>query len=105
QVRAIFEAACMLKKEGLNPIPEVMIPVVALAREMEICRDYTLEVAGEVMAEQGVEVEYMIGSMIELPRACLCADEIAQYADFFSFGTNDLTQTAFGFSRDDVEGK
>lgn len=105
QVRAIFEAACQLKKEGFNPIPEVMIPVVALAKELEICRGYTEEVAKAVIAETGVEVEAMIGTMIELPRACVTADEIARFADFFSFGTNDLTQTVFGFSRDDVEGK
>jgi len=105
QVRAIFEAACQLKKEGLNPIPEVMIPLIATAEELQICKDYTLEVARGVLQEQGVELEYMIGTMIELPRACLVADQIGAITDFFSFGTNDLTQTVFGFSRDDVEGK
>ncbi len=105
QVRAIFQAACELKKQGLNPIPEVMIPLVSLEGELDICFEYTNRVAKEVMAAEGVEVEYMIGTMIELPRACLVADKIAATAQFFSFGTNDLTQTAFGFSRDDVEGK
>ncbi|MEN6345933.1 MAG: pyruvate, phosphate dikinase [Armatimonadia bacterium] len=105
QVRAIFEAACDLKKKGLNPKPEVMIPLVSLQGELEICFEYTERIAKEVMAKKGVEVEYMIGTMIELPRAALIADEIAQKAKFFSFGTNDLTQTTFGFSRDDVEGK
>ncbi len=105
QIKAIFEAACQLKKEGLNPIPEVMIPLVSLEGEYSICKGYTEQVAKEVMAEHGIEFEYMIGTMIELPRACMVADKIAAMADFFSFGTNDLTQTAFGFSRDDVEGK
>lgn len=105
QVRAIFEAACELKKQGYNPIPEVMIPLVGLKGELEICFEYINRVAKEVMAKKKVEVQYMIGTMIELPRACLIADEIGEIAHFFSFGTNDLTQTTFGFSRDDVEGK
>ncbi len=105
QVRAIFEAACDLKKQGYNPIPEVMIPLVGLKGELEICFEYINRVAKEVMAKKKVEVQYMIGTMIELPRACLIADEIGEIAHFFSFGTNDLTQTTFGFSRDDVEGK
>jgi len=105
QVRAIFEAACQLKKEGYNPIPEVMIPLVGILGELEILKGYAEEVAQEVMDEQGVEFQYMIGTMIEIPRACLVADDIARIAEFFSFGTNDLTQMAFGFSRDDVEGK
>ena len=105
QVRAIFEAACELKKKGLNPIPEVMIPLVGLIGELELCFEYTHRVAEEVMAAKKVEVEYMIGTMIELPRACVIADEIGKIAQFVSFGTNDLTQTTFGFSRDDVEGK
>ncbi len=105
QVRAIFEAACDLKKKGFNPIPEVMIPLVSLQGELDICFEYTHRVAEEVMEKKGVEVEYMIGTMIELPRACAVANTLATTAQFFSFGTNDLTQTAFGFSRDDVEGK
>jgi len=105
QIRAIFEAACQLKKEGLNPVPEVMVPLVGSLGEFTICRRYTEDIAKAVMEAEGVEFEYMIGTMIELPRACLIADKIAQQADFFSFGTNDLTQTTYGFSRDDVEGR
>ena len=105
QVRAIFEAACSLKKEGLDPKPEVMIPLVSTEGETQILTELAERVAQEVMAAEKVEVDYMIGTMIELPRACLVADEIAQHAQFFSFGTNDLTQTTFGFSRDDIEGK
>ncbi len=105
QVRAIFEAACALKAEGLNPKPEVMIPLVSTEGEIRILSQLAERVAQEVIAEKGVEVDYLIGTMIELPRACLVADQIAEYAEFFSFGTNDLTQTAFGFSRDDIEGK
>ncbi len=105
QVRAIFEAACQLKKEGYDPVPEVMIPLVGILGELEITKAYSEEVAKQVIDEQGVEVECIIGTMIEIPRACLVADDIARIAEFFSFGTNDLTQMAFGFSRDDVEGK
>ncbi len=105
QVRAIFEAACELKKGGRDPIPEVMIPLVGILGELEVTKRDAQEVARDVLQEQGVELEYMIGTMIELPRAALCADQIAREAEFFSFGTNDLTQTTFGFSRDDVEGK
>ncbi len=105
QVRAIFEAACELKKEGLNPVPEVMIPLVGIEGELQITRKDAEETAQAVLSEQGVQLDYMIGTMIELPRAALCADQIAKHAEFFSFGTNDLTQTTFGFSRDDVEGK
>ena len=105
QVRAIFEAACNLKKKGLNPVPEVMIPLVSILGEYEILQRNALAVAEEVMEKRGVKVDYMIGTMIELPRAALRGAEIGAIADFFSFGTNDLTQTAYGFSRDDVEGK
>ncbi|MFO8080407.1 MAG: pyruvate, phosphate dikinase [Armatimonadota bacterium] len=105
QVRAIFEAACKLKAEGLNPKPEVMIPLVSTEGEIRILAQLAERVAQEVIAETGTEVDYMIGTMIELPRACVVADQIAEHAEFFSFGTNDLTQTAFGFSRDDIEGK
>jgi pyruvate,orthophosphate dikinase len=105
QVRAIFEAACALKAEGLNPKPEVMIPLVGTEGEIRILAKLAHRVAKEVMAETGVEVSYLVGTMIELPRACMVADQIAEHAQFFSFGTNDLTQTAFGFSRDDIEGK
>jgi pyruvate,orthophosphate dikinase len=105
QVRAIFQAVAQLVKEGFNPIPEVEIPLVIHHNELEILRKQTDEVAAAVMQEQGVQFKYYVGTMIELPRACITADEIARTADFFSFGTNDLTQTVFGFSRDDAEGK
>jgi pyruvate, orthophosphate dikinase len=103
QVRAIFEATCALKREGLNPVPEVMIPGVGTKEEMRATRDAAKAVADAVLAEQKVTLHYRIGTMIELPRACVVADEIAEDAEFFSFGTNDLTQTTYGYSRDDAE--
>lgn len=105
QVRAIFEAACDVKKEGINVMPYVMIPLIGHVNELKTAKDDLVKVAKEVMAEKGVEVEYKFGTMIEIPRAALTADEIAPYAEFFSFGTNDLTQMTFGYSRDDAEGK
>jgi len=102
QVRAIFEAACQLTKEGYEIVPEVMIPLVSHINEFEITKNSAEAVAKQVMNEQGVELNYLIGTMIELPRAAITADEIAGQAEFFSFGTNDLTQTAFGLSRDDA---
>jgi pyruvate,orthophosphate dikinase len=105
QVRAIMEAACQLKKEGYNPKPKIEIPLVGHVNELIVTRRDAEEVAEQVIAETGVRVDYMIGTMIEVPRACITADQIAKVADFFSFGTNDLTQTVFGFSRDDVEAK
>ena len=105
QVRAITEAACELKKRGLDPKPEIMIPLVSVDKELEILRAETEAIIADVFAAKGVEVDILIGTMIELPRACVTADEVAKHADFFSYGTNDLTQTAFGFSRDDVESK
>lgn len=105
QVRAIFEAACELKLEGHNPRPEVMIPLVAHVNELRVVRAQLEKVAKEVMEEKGVEVDYKFGTMIEVPRAALTADEIAEEAEFFSFGTNDLTQMVFAFSRDDAERK
>jgi len=105
QVRAVFEAAAELIKERRKIYPEIMIPLVANEKELSILRRRVIEVAKEVMRKEKVEFEYKVGTMIELPRAALCADKIAQEADFFSFGTNDLTQTTFGFSRDDAEGK
>jgi len=102
QVRAIFEAAVLAKKEGRIVIPEVMIPLVSMPSELERCRQQVEETAEEVLEESGVRIEYTIGTMIELPRACVLADKIAVYADFFSFGTNDLTQMTYGFSRDDM---
>ena len=105
QARAIFEAAAELVQEGIEVYPEVMIPLVANERELSILRGEITKVAERIMKEKNVHFEYKIGTMIELPRAALCADKIAEVADFFSFGTNDLTQTTFGFSRDDAEGK
>jgi pyruvate,orthophosphate dikinase len=105
QARAIFTAACSLVKEGLDPRPEIMVPLVGHANELSLVRRELQEVGEMVQKEQGVNVSYKIGTMIELPRAALTADDIAQHAQFFSFGTNDLTQTTFGISRDDAEGK
>lgn len=105
QVRAIFEAACAMKKKKVDVHPEIMIPLVGHANELKRQRETLEAVAKAVMVEQGIQVDYKFGTMIEVPRAALTADEIAQYAEFFSFGTNDLTQTTFGYSRDDAEGK
>jgi pyruvate,orthophosphate dikinase len=102
QARAIFEAAVAVSKKGVKVIPEVMIPLVATVKEMENQAAIVRRVAEEVFKEKGTRIEYLVGTMIELPRAALVADEIAKEAEFFSFGTNDLTQTTFGFSRDDV---
>ncbi len=102
QVQAIFEAACALAKKGQKVVPEVMIPLVGTTGELQKIREYSVKVAEEVMAREGVKLEYLIGTMIELPRAALIADQIAEYADFFSFGTNDMTQMTFGYSRDDA---
>ena len=102
QARAIFEAACELRKEGNNPFPEVMIPLVGSRGELSAQRKIVEQVANETMASYGVKFRYLIGTMIELPRACLVADEISEEAEFFSFGTNDLTQTCLGLSRDDA---
>jgi pyruvate,orthophosphate dikinase len=103
QVRAIAEAAAQRIKEGGNPVPEVMVPVVGAVQELEHVREEAEGVLEAVSQETGVHLEKMIGTMIELPRACLTAGQIAESADFFSFGTNDLTQTTWGFSRDDCE--
>ena len=103
QVRAIATACAQLQKEGLNPKPEIMIPLVSVVAELEKLRKVAEDTIAEVAAEQGVELDIPVGTMIELPRAAVTADEIGAVADFFSFGTNDLTQTTFGFSRDDVE--
>ena len=105
QVRAIFEAACELKKRGVNVHPEIMIPLVGHVNELKNQREILEAEAKKVLAEQGVDVEYKFGTMIEIPRAALTAAQIAEFAQFFSFGTNDLTQTTFGYSRDDAEGK
>ena len=108
QVRAILEAAAELIREGFKKtdiLPEIMIPLVGNENEIRIMREVITKVMAEVEKETSIEFSYPIGTMIELPRACMAADQIAGHADFFSFGTNDLTQTTFGFSRDDAEGK
>ena len=102
QTRAIIEAACQLHKEGLKVVPEIMIPLVGLVKELRDQKAIVDRVAAETMKEQGVKIKYLVGTMIEVPRGAMTADEIAQEAQFFSFGTNDLTQLTFGFSRDDV---
>jgi pyruvate,orthophosphate dikinase len=102
QTRAIIEAACKCRKEGLEVIPEIMIPLVGLVKELRDQKAVVDRVAAEVMREQGVTVPYLVGTMIEVPRGAVTADQIATEAQFFSFGTNDLTQLTFGFSRDDV---
>jgi len=101
QVRAIMEAACDVKADGVDVHPEIMIPLVGLRAELALLRDMTERVADEVLAARKAKIPYLVGTMIEVPRAALTAREIASVSDFFSFGTNDLTQLTFGFSRDD----
>jgi pyruvate,orthophosphate dikinase len=105
QVKAVFEAAIDLVKEGKKTKPEIMIPLIVHVNELKIMKELVDKIANEIMKKHKRKISYSIGTMIELPRAALTADEIAKYAEFFSFGTNDLTQTTFGFSRDDAEGK
>ncbi|HEY9900220.1 MAG TPA: pyruvate, phosphate dikinase [Pantanalinema sp.] len=105
QVQAIMEAACMLAKQGVEVYPEIMIPLVGHVNELVAAKTHLEEVAEATMARLGVKVAYAFGTMIEIPRAALTADQIAEHAEFFSFGTNDLTQMTFGYSRDDAEGK
>jgi pyruvate,orthophosphate dikinase len=105
QVRAIIEAAISLKKKNVDVKPEIMIPLVSHVNELQRTHETVLRVVKQVFAEQKTEVAYKFGTMIEIPRAALTAGEVAKVAEFFSFGTNDLTQTTFGFSRDDAEGK
>jgi pyruvate,orthophosphate dikinase len=105
QTQAIIEAACNVAKEGVDVHPEIMIPLTADVNELHIEREKLEKVAEDVMTEKGIKVDYKIGTMIEIPRAAITADEVARYADFFSFGTNDLTQMTYGISRDDAEGK
>ena len=105
QARAVFQAVARLVEEGYEIIPEIEIPLVIDKNELSFLRGEVERVAAEVMTTTKVQFEYFLGTMIELPRACLTAGDIAEVADFFSFGTNDLTQTTFGFSRDDAEGK
>ena len=105
QTRAIFQAACRQAKKGIDVHVEVMIPLVSHVNELRLEREDLERVAKEVMAEEGIEVDHKFGTMIETPRGAITAGELAEYAEFFSFGTNDLTQMSFGFSRDDAEGK
>jgi len=102
QTRAILGAACELKKEGKNPMPEIMVPLIGTLHELEQQKEIIMRVSKEVFAENGIEVEFEVGTMIEIPRAALTADRIAEQAQYFSFGTNDLTQMTFGYSRDDI---
>ena len=102
QTRAILSAACELKKEGKNPMPEIMVPLIGILHELKQQKEIIQKTAKEVFAEYGIEVEFEIGTMIEIPRAALTADRIATEAEYFSFGTNDLTQMTFGYSRDDI---
>ena len=101
QARAIIEAACNLKAKGLDPKPEIMVPLIGTAKELKMQEDIIRRIAEEVFAEKNIKVDYLVGTMIEIPRAALTADEVAEHAEFFSFGTNDLTQMGFGYSRDD----
>jgi pyruvate,orthophosphate dikinase len=105
QVQAIFEAAIAVKKSGTEVFPEIMIPLIGHVNELRLARLMLEEVAQDVMKRENMQVAYKFGTMIEIPRACVTANEIAEYAEFFSFGTNDLTQMTFGYSRDDAEGK
>ena len=105
QVRAIFEACCDLAKEGAKIQPWIMIPLIGHINELKTAKATLVAVAEEVMNEKGIRVDYKFGTMIEIPRAALTAKEIAKEAEFFSYGTNDLTQMTFGYSRDDAEGK
>jgi pyruvate,orthophosphate dikinase len=103
QVRAIFEAACNKAKDGIDVHPEIMIPLTGHYNELKVANGLLLPVAREVMEEKGIEIDYKFGTMIEIPRAAVTADQVADYAEFFSFGTNDLTQMTYGYSRDDAE--
>ena len=102
QTRAILSAACELKKEGKNPMPEIMVPLIGILYEFKQQKEVIQKTAKEVFAEYGTEIKFEIGTMIEIPRAALTADKIATEAEYFSFGTNDLTQMTFGYSRDDI---
>ncbi len=102
QVRAIIEAACECKKQKIAVLPEIMVPLAGTKAELDYLKKFTVETADAVMKEQGVKVAYLYGTMIEVPRAAVTADELAETAEFFSFGTNDLTQMTFGYSRDDA---
>ncbi|HAX62494.1 MAG TPA: pyruvate, phosphate dikinase, partial [Firmicutes bacterium] len=102
QTKAIIQAAINVKKEGYKVKPEIMVPLVGEVKELKYVKNIITETADKLIKESGLDIKYYIGTMIEIPRACLVADEIAKEAEFFSFGTNDLTQMTFGFSRDDA---
>jgi len=102
QTRAVIEAAIKVNKDGLNVKPEIMIPLVGDIKELKFVKEVVVETADKLIAESGIEMEYHVGTMIEIPRAALTANRIAEEAEFFSFGTNDLTQMTYGFSRDDA---
>ncbi|GAE88746.1 pyruvate,phosphate dikinase [Acetivibrio straminisolvens JCM 21531] len=102
QTRAVIEAAINVSKKNLKVVPEIMIPLVGDVKELKYVKDVVVRTANEVIEKSGVKLEYKVGTMIEIPRAAITADEIAKEAEFFSFGTNDLTQMTFGFSRDDA---
>jgi pyruvate,orthophosphate dikinase len=104
QVRAIIDAAIAVKKKGIDVLPEIMIPLIGTVEELVLLKNRAIAVAEECQKKAGIELKYLIGTMIEVPRAALTADKIAEEAEFFSFGTNDLTQMTFGFSRDDIAG-
>jgi len=101
QARAIFEATCNVARKGVRVLPEVMIPLIGTEQEFNLLRDIIVRVAEEVMKREKIKVKYLVGTMIEIPRACLVAGKVAERAEFFSFGTNDLTQMTYGYSRDD----
>jgi len=102
QATAILEAACIVQKEGVKVLPEIMVPLIGKVQELQHQKEVVDRMAKKVFAEQGIKVDYMVGTMIEIPRACVVADKVAEVAEFFSFGTNDLTQMTFGYSRDDA---
>jgi pyruvate,orthophosphate dikinase len=102
QTRAVIEAAIEVNRQGMNVVPEIMIPLVGEVKELKYIKDVVVKTADEIIAASNVDLKYTVGTMIEIPRAALLADEIAKEAEFFSFGTNDLTQMTFGFSRDDA---
>jgi pyruvate,orthophosphate dikinase len=105
QIRAIVSAACEVARKGRAVRPEIMMPLVGIKEEMKRLEAMTRGIAADIMKREGIKVDYKVGTMIEVPRAAMIADEVAEYAEFFSFGTNDLTQTTFGYSRDDAENK
>ena len=102
QTQAVIEAAINVMRKGIKVTPEIMIPLVGDIKELKYVKDIVCKVADKIISENGIDIEYQVGTMIEIPRACLVADTLAREADFFSFGTNDLTQLTYGFSRDDA---